>query len=419
MENEFEKGFMAGFLLNYHKKEDGSGLPSGSGSWTYPSNWPKLPEPADNQIILLIDNRGEYPKNTFSNSQVSYKYAPMVTYSKDYKTTINWGDGSGNQPISYRENIDGHTYEPGTGHIAGKSEQWIVTITFDRSAEIGTEYIPDLSNKSMLAVNMDVIAAKIGNSKYVGNRNTSQTSPYSLKTGSNLQYIKICRGEFDFTMQVARHLHQVELHKQITIIPKSAFYNCSTLCNINLENITEVEDKAFFGCRYLDASGKMPKLVSIGKYSFAYSKLSNIDFPCLETIGPYAFEDCSLLIHVSFPYETLKTIGAFAFQSCSSLITIDFPYVTEASDHICYSCLALEKVNLPLVTKVGDFAFSDCWLLREANLESCTELGQNAFGFCYNLTNCTLHSGADITDKMTNSYNVKIKYVDDKTEEGT
>ena len=417
MENEFEKGFMAGFLLNYHK-EDGSGLPSGSGSWTYPSNWLKLPEPADNQIVLLVDNKGETPF-----AEISYTYYANIAYSLDHNSTINWGDGSGNVPIWTKDPENGyacyHKYKPGTGHMTENSEQWIVTITFDKNAESGKEYITNLSDTTYFPKSMYVIAAKIGNSKYFGDRNTSTTSPYSLKTGPNLQYIKICRGEFDFTMQGARYLHQVELHKQITIIPKSAFYNCSSLCNINLENITEVEDKAFFGCRYLDASGKMPKLVSIGKYSFAYSKLSNLDFPCLETIGSYAFQYCPLLIHVSFPYETLKTIGAFAFEHCSSLISIDFPYVTEASDHICYNCKALEKVNLPLVTKVGDFAFSDCWLLREANLESCTELGKNAFQTCYNLTNCTLHTGVDITDKMTESYNVKIKYVDDKTEEGT
>ena len=416
MENEFEKGFMAGFLLNYHKKEDGSGLPSGS--WTYPSNWLKLPEPADNQIVLLVDNKGETPF-----AEISYIYRANVKYSLDHNSTINWGDGSGSVPIWKKDPKNGYTcyhkYEPGTGHMTENSEQWIVTITFDKNAEIGTEYIINLSDTTYFPKSMYVIAAKIGNSKYVGDRGTGKTSPFSLSTGPNLQYIKICRGEFDFAMQNSRRLCQVELNNQIAAIPAKAFYNCYGLCNINLENITEVGDSAFFACRQLDTSGKMPKLVSIDKYSFAYSKLSNLDFPCLETIGSYAFQYCSLLIHVSFPYETLKTIGAFAFDGCSSLITIDFPYVTEASDHICYTCKALEKVNLPLVTKVGDYAFSDCLCLKVVNLESCTELGKNAFRSCYNLANCTLHTGADITDKMTSSYNVKIKYVDDKTEEGT
>ena len=56
MENEFEKGFMAGFLINQRKstnEEDESD--STSKKWTYPSNWLKLPEPADNQIIVLFD----------------------------------------------------------------------------------------------------------------------------------------------------------------------------------------------------------------------------------------------------------------------------------------------------------------------------------------------------------------------------
>ena len=52
MKTEFEKGFIAGYLLNCNNDTP----KPGPNPWTYPNSWLKLPEPADNQIVMLVDN---------------------------------------------------------------------------------------------------------------------------------------------------------------------------------------------------------------------------------------------------------------------------------------------------------------------------------------------------------------------------
>ena len=52
MENEFEKGFMAGFLINQRKSTNEED--STSEKWTYPSNWLPLSKVRDNEISALV-----------------------------------------------------------------------------------------------------------------------------------------------------------------------------------------------------------------------------------------------------------------------------------------------------------------------------------------------------------------------------
>ena len=142
---DFETGFAAGLIIGSSNKSGDTPTPEPTPEkWTYPSNWLQLPEPAENQIVMLVDNNGG-----IINQGTYYLFAPNVTYETDTNTTINYGDGTGELPIdhvntdkstSWVENIYGHMYEAGSGHNTGNSEQWIVTITFDTSKEIGTEY---------------------------------------------------------------------------------------------------------------------------------------------------------------------------------------------------------------------------------------------------------------------------------------
>lgn len=366
--------------------------------WEYPSNWLQLPDPAENQIILLVDNRGGLAGDT----STYYRYAPNITHEKETKTTINWGDGTGEIIVGTKEmwsngnyydsNVYGHEYEVGSGHDTGKSEQWIVTITFDTDKEIGTEYFYRLVNITYApTAKMFVLAIKIGNTSYIGNRSSNS---FSLNcTGSNLQYAKICNGDFDFDFFSSLYLRKVELHEGITKLPKNAFFNSYSLFDINLENIVEVEQSAFYQCRYLDASGKMPKLTTIGNQAFAYSGITNLNFPCLTTIGASAFQSTFNFEKITLAPKTLTIVDVNAFNNCPTL----------------------KSVNLPYVTDVNNSAFSNCPELKTVDLRSCTNLGNNPFQNCYNLKHCILHTDTDVTGKFNSSLNVEIEYMEDTT----
>ena len=246
-----------------------------------------------------------------------------------------------------------------------------------------------------------VLAIKIGNTKYI--------NPFYLNCAySHLQYAKICRGEFNFRFDNSRYLRKVELHKNITTIPESAFFYSYSLIDINLENITDVGNYAFENCESMDFSGKMPNLKTIGNYGLANTNTSSLDFPSLESIGEYAFFSCNKLTECAS--ETLKTIGICAFDSCRKLKNVDLPYVTELKKNIFRICYELESVNLPLVTKIGDYCFEYDYVLRAIDLRSCTDIGSTSFNRCYGLDHCILPTNTDTTGKFNYSYNVTFEF---------
>lgn len=391
---DFETGFAAGLIIGSSNKSGDTPTPEPTPEkWTYPSNWLQLPEPAENQIVMLVDNNGG-----IINQDTYYLFAPNITYETDTNTTINYGDGTGELPIdhvntdkstSWIENIYGHIYEAGSGHNTGNSEQWIVTITFDTSKEIGTEYFYKLINYTYSpTAKMPVLAIKIGHSGYIGNR--SNTGSYNLDCSGNLQYAKICHGDFDFYFSYAHYLHKVELHDEITNLPQMAFQNCYGLFDINLDNITEIGQFAFYNCRCLDPSGKMPNLTTIGNQAFAFTGITNLDFPRLETIGSSAFYYTVDFKKITLAPETLTSIGVNTFTNC----------------------IALEAVNLPYVTSAGNTAFSSCTNLKTVDLRSCESFGTNVFQTDYNLSKCVLKSGVDITGQFSSCPNVEIEYME-------
>ena len=98
MENEFEKGFMCGYLLGHSINEEESTEPYRS-SWKYPSDWLCIPEPSENQIKLLVSRKA------FSTGDSVFKM--NIYYSKKSSKTntyVDYGDGSG--PVNIKKKSD-------------------------------------------------------------------------------------------------------------------------------------------------------------------------------------------------------------------------------------------------------------------------------------------------------------------------
>ena len=461
MENEFEKGFMAGFLLNQRKSDtpDEPDEPTINIKWTYPSNWLQLPEPSENQIVLLVNAK-------YSSSDRRIEYVMQHVHSSN--TTINWGDGT----EYYREY---HSYKAGTGHDTGESEQWIITITFDESQEIRSEYLDSLHTTNST---ISTLAMKIGNTRYISS---------SLGcTSSAMQYIKILNDELNisYSFSSAYRLCKVELSEKITKIPNSCFNNAHNLSDINLLNITEIGTNAFRNCYLLNPSGKMPNLTTIGNYGFYNTGTKNCIFPKLTSIGDYAFSECPMLTNVIIP-DGVTSIGNYAFYRCKFTNIVIPDGVTSIGDYAFYGCKITNVVipdsvtsignyafsNCPMLTKItmsnsvvtiGQYVFSGCLSLQSINLEnatiigycefancknlktikankvlsigtgafqscsrlltaefsSCNSVGAAAFQYCYTLRSCILASGADIyKTAFQDSYLVKVKYAETGSEE--
>ena len=385
--DEFEKGFVAGILTS--KKKSVKPYDVYDNNWSYPSYWLQLPEPKENQVIMLIDNKG----GTI-NSEESYTYIPHINIIENTKTTINWGDGSDVESIS-DVNESGHIYERDKGHSSIKSKQWIVTITFDEDAADGSEYISTLQYD---ASSMYVLAMKIGHSKYIGNYENNRKLTKCDK--ANLHYAKICRGEFNFSFYCAYYLRQVELNKYITSIPEQAFYCNYLLETVNTENIKCINKQGFISCHRF--SSNFPKLENVCEEGLRGTKIREItdsNFPNLKTIGIRSFAGTD---RVSFlkkiDSNSIETIESYAFQECYNLESIKINSVKSIGEDAFADCHSLQSVELQNCENIGNGAFSDCFMLQTADVRKTDNV--NIFSDCSDLKTLIVPSGIEF-DKVS------------------
>lgn len=112
----------------------------------------------------------------------------------------------------------------------------------------------------------------------------------------------------------------------------------------------------------------------------------------VDTIGNYAFQDCSNLTEVTIG-KIVNNIGGGAFQRCSNLETIHWGEgLTNISGNAFYDCNALTVVSLPdSVVTIQGSAFYNCDSLVRVDLgRGVTTIDKNAFTACPKLTILTL-----------------------------
>ncbi|MBO5313424.1 MAG: leucine-rich repeat protein [Clostridia bacterium] len=166
-------------------------------------------------------------------------------------------------------------------------------------------------------------------------------------------------------------LVKVTLDPEMTKIAELAFYGCSKLSQINLENVKEIGANAFANTKALK-SITLSGIEQIGDYAFAVSGLESVDFgdTCC-VIGNGAFVDCTKLQTVTNT-KNIKEIGNFAFAN--SIITgIDLTSV-ERIGNVAF----MKKEEAPLELTLGDklvyvgdnpFTFCQISIAREETVE--------------------------------------------------
>lgn len=407
MENEFEKGFMCGYLLGHSISGEESTEPYRS-SWKYPNDWLHIPEPSENEIKLLVSRKA------FSTGDSVFKI--NIYYSKtssDTNTYIDYGDGSEHVNIKKKSDInskyyyiswEGHTFKEGTGHKTINSEQWIVTINFDKSLNDEYYYIGTITG-------IEILGMKIGHSKYVGNPSYKprQLTPSSLYSDNRIHYLKVCNGLLDFVAVRSTQIRKIELNANITEIPANMQMRSNFLRSINLDNIVSIGDSTFDRA-YSLINPYCPNLESVGKSVFSNTGITEITektFPKLKSIGPYAFQDCYWLETLNS--EIIETINDGSFMYCDRLKYINLPNVKSVGTYLGgYTTL---YAYLPLCEKVGNYVFNNLINLKEVDLRSCTEFGTRPFNFTYRLKKIIIPEGTDTSNCCTNiGINCEIEY---------
>lgn len=165
-------------------------------------------------------------------------------------------------------------------------------------------------------------------------------------------------------------------------------------------------------------------VLSIGDYAFGagYSNLTSVHLPdTLQSIGDYAFYDCSQLNEITLPSSLVRIgkrafsycssikeltlpdscpeLGASAFASCQNLWSIVVPEGQEQlSENIFANCKGLRLISLPeSLTIINDCAFAGCTgLIIETLPAGLTYIGDNAFEDCRGIHESTIPKNATI-----------------------
>lgn len=139
-------------------------------------------------------------------------------------------------------------------------------------------------------------------------------------------------GKFGISSFVNSAISHIELSEdsELTSIPQEAFQN-TKLINVNFNNIKSVGIDAFNGCTNLKSATftlDEESYFSIGDNSFAgCTALSNFSFPSNATklyLGKECFKDCTSLTSINITAETFSTYGyGNQFDGCTNLQTIN------------------------------------------------------------------------------------------------
>ncbi|MFV8400857.1 leucine-rich repeat protein [Mycoplasma sp. 2634B] len=183
----------------------------------------------------------------------------------------------------------------------------------------------------------------------------------------------------------------------------AAFQELSTLTQLNIPNLINISDKAFFKSQsnvtisasklenigeraFQDSKVKAiiaPKLKTIGNYAFKNAALTSLDFSSVESIGTGSFIN-SLLSEVTA--NKVTTLGEFAFAGSKNLINVAMNELATMEAGTFANNPLLQSISFEKLTKIND-------------AKSNSDFGQNSFG-------------AFDTDKSLSSISLpKVQYI--------
>ena len=235
------------------------------------------------------------------------------------------------------------------------------------------------------------------------------------------------------------NLTEVVLPNSIKTLGPNAFFNCTQLKSINLENVKYVGDKCFSNCKQLK-SITLPHLVMINQSPFANTNLEeinvkysdgifnngnyipnkysydylvvgckNTDFSKINKIKKYALRG-SNVEEMILP-EGFVSVGEEGVSHSLNLKKVSFPTTLTTLEKDAFSfCKNLESVEFKNgVTKICEYAFANCDSIKKITLpNSLTELELGAFTNCKNLEEVILPNNIEVISKYAfNNCNLK------------
>lgn len=158
--------------------------------------------------------------------------------------------------------------------------------------------------------------------------------------------------------------NQIWLPDDVLTLRDHSFYECS-LAGLNRlpDSLTTIGDSAFELVTKMPSTFVVPDNVTeIGKNAFAGAPISELVLGnSLQTIGEYAFAQCTDLTHLEIP-SSVRTIETCAFDSCRSLESVTINSGLKTIGELAFAnCTSLIGVTLPdTVSSISTRAFINC-----------------------------------------------------------
>lgn len=151
-----------------------------------------------------------------------------------------------------------------------------------------------------------------------------------------------------------RYLTSVQIPDTVTEIGSNAFYNCTSLKRVTIQD------------------NKPSCVKKIGRQAFMFcSELT--DIPILDSvteIGSESFHHCEELDTVTIP-EGVTSVADGMFSYCYSLHTVTLPDSVTAIEERAFTGTALTQIHIPAnVAQIGTDAFSECFALSTITSDS-------------------------------------------------
>ena len=245
-----------------------------------------------------------------------------------------------------------------------------------------------------------ITANAVGNLRFRQDNNLSTLTVSSNNpTLSSLDGVLFDKGQGTLIQCPVGKAGSYRIPDSVTNVWQQAFWNCSALTNMAINNsITAVVGNFFGGCTGLinitivdGVTNFLPftfsdcvslQTITVETNNLFYSSSNGVLFDKNQTtiikypnngaanpviakgitsIAPGAFAFCTHLSNIALP-NGLTNLGYLAFYNCSNLTSITIPDgVTSIEQGLFYNCASLTNVTvLGGVTNVGPYAFVNC-----------------------------------------------------------
>lgn len=136
-----------------------------------------------------------------------------------------------------------------------------------------------------------------------------------------------------------------------------SFSGCSALEIVNMPELTEINERAFYNTGL--KSINLGKVTTVDKQAFRRcGELTEVKLPALATIGEQAFQDCIKLEEIELP---ATTIGGYLFEGCTELTTLSLPNAEIFGYNIVRDCSALTNLKLTAPGALVDVDGTAIW----------------------------------------------------------